>query len=204
MGEERFPAGGKLEQINLTDVLTALIQEVIARTTIFTHCVPSQMTVCMGSNRSGKGAVYGKLVPLRFRDGAEALTYRGTTYAMPRVISRGIPQLYLIYFYYPRFFDLPPGEKLRVVFHELYHISPRFNGDIRRMAKVKASHGGSRKLFDRRFEHEMKLFHEYIAGTAYMNFLDLNTRRLHEVFGKITGRRMKIPRPMPAKLHQKV
>ncbi|HDP80611.1 MAG TPA: hypothetical protein ENN21_07200 [Spirochaetes bacterium] len=194
----------KIPRIDLTDVLTALAQEIVLRCPSFSHCDLSKITLCLGSNRSGRGAIYGKLVPLRFRGGAASLGYRGKTYTMPVVMRNGVEQRYIIYFYYPRFFDLSPLEKLRVLFHELYHISPDFNGDIRRMAPVKASHGGSRKGFDRNFQEELALFHAHISSTPYMKFLAMDAAALHRAFKKVTGTRMKTPRPVVTGVPQKV
>jgi hypothetical protein len=107
-----------------------------------------------------------------------------------------VDQRYLIYFYHPRFFNLSPSEKLKVIFHELYHISPDFNGDIRRLAAHKASHGASRERFDDFFEHDLTKFYAYIEKTPYMKFLEMNARALRLSFEKIKGRRMKMPKPV--------
>ncbi|HSV96782.1 MAG TPA: putative metallopeptidase [Spirochaetota bacterium] len=187
----------KLPEINLTDVITLIIQEIASRCEAFSHVDARRVLVCMATNRSNaSGGTFGKLVPLRFKDGAETLRYRGKLYAMPRLRNGGVDQRYLIYFYHPRFFNLSPIEKLKVIFHELYHISPYFNGDIRRLASHKASHGNSRERFDDYFENDLRKFHAYIVKTPYMKFLGMNARALRLSFEKIKGRRMKMPRPV--------
>jgi hypothetical protein len=187
----------KLPEINLTDVITLIIQEIARRGGNFSHVDARRVLVCMASNRSNaSGGTFGKLVPLRFKDGAETLRYRGKLYTMPRIVHGGVEQRYLIYFYHPRFFNLSPLEKLKVVFHELYHISPDFNGDIRRLAARKASHGGSRERFDDLFEDDVREFYAYIQTTPYMNFLSMNARVLRASFEKISARRMKMPAPI--------
>jgi hypothetical protein len=186
-----------LPSLNLTDVLTLIIAEIAGRVPSYRHVDPSRTLVCVGTNRNGRGAIFGKLVPLRFRDGAETVRHGGRIYRMPRVLSGDIEQLYVIYFYFPRFFDLEPFEKLRVIFHELHHIHPGFNGDIRRMGKVRASHGSSRERFESHFEDDLHAFHEYIRHTPYMNFLSLNTALMRGTFSRIKARRLKVPRPSP-------
>jgi len=187
----------KLPEINLTDVITLIIQEIAHRSETFAHIDVHRVLVCLASNRSNsRGGTFGKLVPLRFKDGAETVRYRGRLYAMPRLNHRGLEQRYLIYFYHPRFFDLPPLEKLKVVFHELYHISPDFNGDVRRMGKRKSLHGGLRERFDELFEEEVREFYAYIKKTPYMKFLNMNARALNASFEKIGARRMKMPKPV--------
>jgi predicted metallopeptidase len=193
------------EKINLTDVLTLIIREIVSRVETFHHIDTDRMLICAASNKSThRGATFGKLVPLRFKDGAAAVRYRGKGFCMPRVLNNGVEQLYIIYFYYPKFFNLPPHEKLRVIFHELYHVSPEFNGDIRRMSRGKASHGGSRKNFDRLFEEERRDFFEYVAATPFMNFLDMDALLLEQTFGRVRARRMKVPKPMPLPAAQKL
>ena len=38
--------------------------------------------------------------------------------------------LYILNFYLPRFMDLSLTEKVTTIFHELWHISPDFDGDV--------------------------------------------------------------------------
>ena len=46
--------------------------------------------------------------------------------------AKGVEMLYILKFYLPRFQNEPFEEKLTTIFHELWHISSDFNGDIRR------------------------------------------------------------------------
>ncbi len=186
----------KRQKINLTDTLSDLIGQISTHTHFFSHINASKVVVCLGSNkRNGRGAIYGKLVPLKFKNGSEVLAFRGINYTIPVIVNKGMPQLYAVYFYLPKFFDLSAEEKLKVIFHELYHISPEFNGDIRRMGNVKIAHGSSRKRFDLKFEKEVKIFYEYISNTSYFDFLKMDSKSLHNNY-RIYARRMKIPKPV--------
>ncbi len=186
----------KKPKINLTDILSELIEQIRIHSHIFPHIDISRIVVCLGSNRrNGRGAIYGKLVPLRFQNGSGILNFRTRNYTIPDIVNNGLIQLYALYFYLPKFFDLPAEEKLKVIFHELYHINPEFNGDIRRMGSVKKAHGSSKKRFDSKFEKEVKLFHEYISGTSYFDFLKMDSKSLHKYY-RIYARRMKIPKPI--------
>jgi len=122
---------------------------------------------------------------------------------MPNMLNKGVEQLYVIYFYAPQFFNLPPYEKLKVIFHELYHISPEFNGDIRRMGKKKAAHGHSRKKFDSFFEEEAKRFNEHIANTDTLEFLSFSMGDFYKNFKKVMCLKVKIPRAVLAKDYDK-
>ena len=56
--------------------------------------------------------------------------------------------LYLLSFYLPRFLDLPLEEKLSTIVHELWHIGPRFDGDLRRHEGRCYAHGRSQREYD--------------------------------------------------------
>jgi hypothetical protein len=188
------------DEIDLSLALTEIIGRIVRSSSALGHIDPERTLVCVGSNRSGaRGGVYGKLVPLKFKDGAPALTYRGRVYAIPEVSLNGRPCLYIIYFYMPRFFDLPWEEKLRVIFHELYHISPRFDGDIRRMAAVKTAHGRSKKRFDSHFAGELGAFIEAHRDTPLADFLKLDSSSMYRRYRRVNGIRMKHPKPVVIK-----
>jgi hypothetical protein len=104
--------------------------------------------------------------------------------------------LYLIYFYTPRLFSLKPLDKLRVIFHELYHIHPSFNGDIRRLGANKASHGHSKKKFNDLFEAELYSFYEHIKDSRHYAFLEMDMRTIHAQYRSVLCRRMKLPKPV--------
>lgn len=184
------------DSIDLSLALSAVISEISFRSQTLSHIDPNRILVCVGSNRRGGGGLYGKLIPLRFKHGEPLLRHRGRVYASPDITNNGHSCLYIIYFYMPRFFDLPWDEKLRVIFHELYHINPRFNGDIRRMGAVKIAHGHSKKHFNSLFDAELHAFKSHIHSTPHQDFLTLNTRELYARYRTVTAVRMKHPKPL--------
>jgi predicted metallopeptidase len=185
------------DRIDLSQVLTGIIKEIVTRCKPLSHIDVNRILVCVGSNRSGRhGGLYGKLIPLRFRGGTSVLQYRGRLYAIPEISNNGHSCLYIIYFYMPRFFDLSWEEKLRVIFHELYHISPHFDGDIRRMGAVKAAHGHSKKHFDSLYDPELRSFIPHLRGTAQNDFLAMNSRELYARYRRVTAVKMKHPKPV--------
>ena len=66
--------------------------------------------------------------------------------------SKGQEFLYILTFYLPRFMDLSFREKLITVFHELWHISPQFDGDLRRHPGRCYAHTSSQKEYDAEME----------------------------------------------------
>jgi predicted metallopeptidase len=183
--------------INLSDILTLIIHDMIKATEEFKSFDFNKIIICCASNRKDfKGATYGKLLPLRFEDGSEIIRHQGKYYTIPKVIINDMEILYIIYFYVPKFFNLSVKDKIKVMFHELYHISPDFNGDIRRMGKFKSAHGHSRKAFEEKYIEYAELFFKDIKNTPYYNFLSMNSEDFKKHFKKITYRRIKSIKPV--------
>lgn len=186
------------ERIDLSSTLTSVISEIVGNTPSLGHIDVDRVLICIGSNRrDSRGGLYGKLVPLRFENGSVQTVHRGRTYAIPEISHRGKNCLYVLYFYMPRFFDLPWEEKLGVIFHELFHISPRFDGDIRRMAAVRVAHGHSKRHFNSHFSNDVASFIPHARKSAYFPFLQMDSSGLYRRYGVVTAIRMKSPRPIP-------
>jgi hypothetical protein len=186
------------DTINLTSYLHTIITDIVSRFPSFSHIACEKILVCIAANRAGsRGATFGKLVPMKFKGGEDVLLHRGKYYAMPKIEMNSVKILYLVYFYIPRFTDLDPVEKLRVIFHELYHIHPDCNGDIRRFGKSGSAHGNSKKRFDTRFEREVIEYANAIRETKFWEFLSLNTKGIFATYRTVLSCRMKMPRPIP-------
>ena len=182
--------------INLTDVLTLVIYDIIKSTDEFKSFDINRILVCCASNRKdSKGAIYGKLQPLRFRDGSEIIEHNKGYYAIPKVVLNKIEIFYILYLYIPKFFDLTIKDKINVIFHELYHISPEFNGDIRRMSNVKSAHGHSKKSFEERYIKYADRYFSKLNETPFYNFLQMNLEDIKKQFKVIQYRRMKLVKP---------
>lgn len=185
------------DSINLTDVLSLIIHDMIKSTEEFRKFDMNRILICCASNRRDcRGAIYGKLSPLRFKDGSEIIKHNGRFYTIPKLKVNNTEILYIIYFYIPKFFNLSAKDKVNVMFHELYHISPEFNGDIRRMGKFKSAHGHSRKAFEEKYIEYADAFFEKIKDAPYYNFLQMDSASIQEHFKKIKYRRMKTLKPV--------
>ena len=94
--------------------------------------------------------------------------------------------LYILTFYLPRFLDHSFREKLITVFHELYHISPAFNGDIRRMDGRYHVHTHSQQEYDREMD---RLVEQYLRRSPPPELLRLSQARLSRALCAARGRR---------------
>jgi len=185
------------DSINLTDILTLIIDDIIKTTDEFKSFDLNRILICCASNRKDfKGAIFGKLLPLRFKDGSEIIKHNGKFYTIPKIKVNNTEILYIIYLYIPKFFDLSPKGKVNVIFHELYHINPGFNGDIRRMGKFKAAHGHSRKSFEEKYIEYADAYFKTIQNTPYFSFLQMNSDDIRNRYKTIKYRRIKNVKPV--------
>jgi hypothetical protein len=139
--------------LNLTRELESVVADIVCRVDVLRHIDPARILICVASTRgSGIHGTFAKIHPLRFRGGESSIQVkRGRTTCvctMPSVTQKGVEILYIVYFLVPRFLNLPLREKLITIFHELYHISPGFDGDIRRFPGRNYAHGSSRKRYN--------------------------------------------------------
>ena len=102
--------------------------------------------------------------------------------------------LYILTFYLPRFLDHDLREKLITVLHELYHISPLFDGDIRRMGGRYHVHSHSQKEYDRLMEVFVDQYLAMRPPAAVYGFLRKNFRRLNTEHGGVVGVKVPIPK----------
>lgn len=138
--------------------------------------------------------LYATLTPLRFPGGRLHALRRGKRWAIQRLYdTSGREMLYILSFYLPRFLDLPFAQKLNTTLHELWHIGPAFDGDLRRFAGRCYAHSHSRKSYDRQMD---ALVERYLAAnppeTLY-DFLRADHRQLVALHGPVYG--TKIPAP---------
>jgi hypothetical protein len=101
--------------------------------------------------------------------------------------------LYVLTFCLPRFLDQSFEEKLVTVFHELYHVSPAFDGDLRRHPGRYAVHSHSKERYDRHMAELVKQYLEDHPRPDVFSFLRVGYRQLWDRHGGIVG--TVVPRP---------
>ncbi len=134
-----------------------------------------------------------RVTPLRFPCGQLTKQRRGVTYQVQRYFLDATEFLYLVTFCLPRFLDQDFDEKFVTLFHELYHISPAFDGDLRRHEGRYSVHSHSQRAYDR---HMALLAREYLAAKpdpALHAFLRLNFNQLAHRHGSVIG--VMVPKP---------
>jgi hypothetical protein len=183
---------------SFTTALHDLVRHIAEVVPEMSHIDPNRLLIAYRQCRTpGVHGVFASCQPLRFAGGAQTIEHRGRTFEMPPVTHEGHEILYIIHFSVPRFLNLSFEAKLMTVFHELYHISPDFDGDIRRFAGRKYAHGHSRKAFNRRLEHMISGYLSHPEAPARIDFLHHSFDDLQALHGNLIGLRIMSPKPRP-------
>ena len=139
--------------------------------------------------------LYASLTPMRFAGGSLTCRRRTRTYAIQRLYdAQGCEILYILTFYLPRFMDLGFREKLITIFHELWHISPAFDGDLRRHPGRCYAHTHSQKDYDADMD---LLARQYLSAAPPIDvygFLQGNFSDLMTQHGRVYGTKIRRPR----------
>jgi Putative phage metallopeptidase len=166
----------------------------------FSHVDMSRVAVCFSQARVNSAyGIFASLTPLRFKDGAATTHKRGRQYQIQKVLNpTGSEMLYILTFFLPRFQNQTFREKLITIFHELWHISPSFNGDIRRHAGRCYAHTGSQAAYD---AHMGQLVDAWLQSNAFeltmLSFLEHNFQQLTLVHGGVFGTKISRPKMIP-------
>jgi hypothetical protein len=172
-----------------------LCQDVAARCQELAHIDVTRLLFGVTQARNGRAhGLQARVTPLRFPEGRVTRERHGVTYQVQRYFLGEMEILYLMTFCLPRFLGQSFDDKFITVFHELYHISPRFDGDLRRHDGRYVLHSYSQKGYD---DHMARLARDYLASRPDPNlhaFLRLDFQQLEERHGSVVG--VIVPRPI--------
>ncbi|OGQ37138.1 MAG: hypothetical protein A3F16_01665 [Deltaproteobacteria bacterium RIFCSPHIGHO2_12_FULL_43_9] len=175
-----------------------LIEDIIENCAYFQHVDLGRVAISVKPSKvSGLDGVYAQIFPLRYKNGAfsgvEKVGNRLERYRVDPVYRGRREMLYILYFYLPRFFNLSFIEKMTTIFHELYHISPEFNGDLRRFPGKNFMHGVSVGKYDSLMTALAK---DYLFRTSSLeksDFLRFGSRSVEKRYGKLLYSRLPEP-----------
>jgi hypothetical protein len=186
---------GRLDQpFDFCGFMRRLCADVVNRCEILRHIDVARLL--FGGTQARTQRAHGlqaRVTPLRFEHGQLIRRRHGCSYQVQRYFVCDQEMLYVVAFCLPRFLDQDFDDKLVTVFHELYHISPAFDGDLRRHDGRYAIHSHSKRGYD---AHMADLARSYLAGGANPElhaFLRLNFSQLQHRHGKVVG--TVVPRP---------
>lgn len=188
------PARGAARPFDFSAAMGRLCADVAARCAVLRHVhMPRVLVTFTPSRNRSRFGLQARVTPLRFRNGSLTRRHGPVEYQVQRFFVDGREMLYLLTFCLPRFLDQSFDEKLVTVFHELFHVGPGFDGDLRRHPGRYAVHSHSKARYD---SHMAELAREYAADhpePGLFDFLRLGYRELWDRHGGVVG--AVVPRP---------
>jgi hypothetical protein len=189
-----LPTGPEGQPFCFCEHMRRLCADIVTRCEPLRHIDVARLLFGMTQARNHRThGLQARVTPLRFRDGHLVRRRRGTPYQVQRYVVNNQDMLYLVTFCLPRFLDQAFDDKLITVFHELYHISPEFNGDLRRHNGRYTVHSHSQKRYDEHMAHLARCYLNDGADPGLHAFLRLDFAQLQQRHGSIVG--VIVPRP---------
>ncbi len=198
LARQRKPHYGRTGKagFDFTLHMRRLCEDVTARLDQLRHIDMSRVAIGFSQARKATShGMYASLTPMRFAGGRRHVVRGGKKWGVQRLHgSSGREMLYILTFYLPRFFELGFREKLATVFHELWHIGPAFDGDMRRFGGRCSVHGHSQQRYDAQAEKLVDGWlalepPESVCGVLRLNFQELLARH-----GHVFGRKIPVPK----------
>ncbi len=190
----RIPTGPEDRPFDFCGHIRRVCGDIARRCPELAHVDVTRILFAMTQARSGRThGLQARVTPLRFRGGQLTRIRHGVAYQVQRYFVDGKEMLYLISFCLPRFLDQGFEEKFVTLFHELYHISPAFDGDLRRHDGRCDIHTTSKKEYD---AHMRRLAKQYLASRpdpVLYGFLRLGFAELCRRHGTVNS--IAVPRP---------
>jgi hypothetical protein len=175
-----------------------LVEDVVQRTPDLVHINLDYVLVGISRARTRRPfGLQAKVTPMRFKQGALTQRRRGWIYQVQQFYVNGVEMLYLLSFCLPRFQDLPFDEKMITIFHELFHIAPEFNGDLRRHHGRYYQHSHSKKKYDLHMQKYAQSYFDSQPDLGLSEFLKCTFEELHERHGGVQGVMVPVPKLVP-------
>jgi len=193
-GQPWHDTGPADEPFDFSLNMRRLLADIAARTPEFKHLKVSQILVSATQARGGRRhGLQARVTPLRFQHGRIVRQRQGVAYQVQRYFLDDHEFLYVLTFCLPRFLDQAFDDKLVTLFHELQHIDPGFNGDLRRHAGRCHIHSTSRRCYDRHMAELARAYMTTKPDPRLLGFLRMNFAQLRQRHGSVTA--IVVPRP---------
>jgi hypothetical protein len=200
-GQEAPPwwrTGEAGQPFDFSGYVRRLCADIVQRSEPLRHIDVSRLL--FGVTQARTPRVYGlqaRVTPLRFPLGQLTRQRRGVTYQVQRYFLGSTEFLYLVTFCLPRFLDQSFDDKLITLFHELFHINPAFDGDLRRHEGRYAIHSHSQKRYDVYMAQLARSYLDLRPDPALHAFLRLDFAQLQRRHGCVLGIVVPHPKVVP-------
>ncbi|MGL4595421.1 MAG: hypothetical protein ACRCUY_11905 [Thermoguttaceae bacterium] len=184
---------------NYTAEIHSVCVDLCRRIPAFSHIDMERVAVSFAQTRhSEPHGVFACMMPMRFEGGSLITQQRKRSFTLQRCYKNdGTEYLYILYFYVPRFIELTLSRKLETIVHELYHIGPKFDGDLRRFPGRCFAHGSSKKKYDEQVRGFLNHWLKQDPPENLWGFLRADFRTLQAEYGRLRGTRIIPPKLIP-------
>ncbi len=185
--------------LDFTAAMRCLCDDMVQRLPELRHIDLAHVAISLCKARADTvHGIYASLTPLRFEAGATERRLGRRCYRVdPLCDSHGREYLYILSFFLPRFLNTPLEEKLSTVIHELWHISPNFDGDLRRHEGRCYVHGSSQREYDAQMDRLAQTWLVLDPPSHLYEFLNGDFETLAAEHTKITGSHWPMPKLVP-------
>jgi len=173
--------------------------DMVCRLSELGHIDLDQVAISVTQARSTVShGLYASLTPMRFAAGRRQTIIHGRPFRVaPLLDSQGREILYVLTFCLPRFLNASLEEKLSTTLHELWHIGPQFDGDLRRHGGRCYAHGRSRREYDRQMDRLAQRWLALDPPAHLYGFLQWSFDELAAEYGAVVGSRVRAPKLIP-------
>lgn len=171
--------------VNLTESLREAAGEICGWVPDLAHVDVSRVQFALFYTRSAQRTLtYARCYPLS----REIKQVGKRVYALePLYTPERRKARYILAFAWKRYWNMTPRKRLETLVHELYHISPRFDGRLRDF-EVGGSHGHGLRWFDRQVRELMEV---HIPDGLEEDFPALSISLKSGL--KVTGQKLQVP-----------
>ena len=189
----------EISGFSFTRSMRSVCEDLVTRLPELAHVRMS--LVAVGFCQARKSVSHGlqaSLTPMRFENGDRELFRNGQRWRVQQIRNAENEEvLYLLNFYLPRFQNQPFREKLVTILHELWHISPEFNGDLRRHPGRCYAHTHSQQEYDARMAVLASKWLRCNPPECRYQFLKYRFQELQSRYGRIYGLHVTHPKLIP-------
>ncbi|HAA69995.1 MAG TPA: hypothetical protein DCE55_12710 [Planctomycetaceae bacterium] len=179
--------------------MRVMIEDAVTRLPELHHIDLSRVAITFSQARKRvTHGLFATLTPMRFENGTRTGLRNGRHWRVQEILGPDKQEmLYILSFYLPRFMDVEFQEKLVTIFHELWHISPEFNGDLRRHPGRCYAHTHSQQEYDARMAVLASKWLRCQPPESRYQFLKYRFQELQHRYGRIYGLQVTQPKLIP-------
>jgi predicted metallopeptidase len=194
MRSRTHPVVGPLPALDLSAALHRLVADIAEKLDTFWHLKPERIAfgLLKAKNRHKHG-LQARVTAMRAPGGRPDLVENGRVFRAQRYTIHGHDILYLMEFALPRFFNGSFEAKIATVVHEMFHISPAFDGDLRRFEGRYSTHTHDKDAYHEKMIGLSRLYLERCADESSYEFLKSDHEQLCAKHGYVFG--LSLPRP---------